>query len=50
MALPDYRIKKIYLGTDLIRPAKQNVYYSDKNREEYQSLVDSVGSVQFVDT
>lgn len=50
MALPDYRIKKIYLGTDLIRPSNQNVYYSDGNRAEYQSLVDSVGSVQFVDT
>lgn len=46
---PDWKIKKIYLGTDLIRP-KYDVYYSDKNREEYQSLVNSVGSVQFVDT
>lgn len=48
--LPDCRIKRIYLGTDLIWPARWNGYYSDKNREEYQSLVNSIGSIQFIDT
>lgn len=48
--LPDCRIKRIYIGTDLIWPARWEWYYSDKNREEYQSLVNSIGSIQFIDT
>lgn len=45
------KIQRIYVGSNLVRPKeKYDVYYSDKNREEYQSLVNSVGSVQFVDT
>lgn len=43
------KAKKIYLGDQLAWPV-QNYYYSEANRNEYQSLVDSVWSVQFQDS
>ena len=47
-----WKITHIYLGTNLIRPKQSSMdfYYSDDNWSEYQSLVSSVWSVQFVDT
>lgn len=47
-----WKITHIYLWTDLIRPKQSSMdfYYSDDNWNEYQSLVSSVWSVQFVDT
>lgn len=44
-------IKAVYYWSKKIRPASvPEVYYSDEAFAEYQSLVDSVWSVQFVDT
>lgn len=44
-------VKEIYVGTTKVRPEEiDNVYYSDKNYQEYQSLVNSTWSVQFADS
>lgn len=44
------KIQKIYIWTDQVRPKVYDIYYSDANRNEYQNLVDTVWSVQFVDS
>lgn len=47
-----WKINHIYLGIDRIRPHKwpSNFYYSDENWNEYQSLVNSIWAINFVDT
>ena len=46
-----WNVKEVYVGTTKVWPEeKWDYYYSDDSFNEYQSLVDSVGSVQFVDT
>ena len=42
-------VSKVFLWTDPVWPAR-GVYFSEANYKEYQDLVDSTWSVQFVDT
>lgn len=45
------KIKKVYIGTEQVRPKVSRAsYYSEENWNEFQSLVSSVGSVQFQDS
>lgn len=45
------KIKKVYIGTEQVRPKVSHAsYYSEEHWNEFQSLVSSVGSVQFQDS
>lgn len=44
-----YKLHKAYIGTNEVRPRAKN-FFNQSSFEEYQALVDSVGSVQFVDS